>query len=87
MQLTSHICRLCGSHRDSPSPLKICLGCAGVVERVRRDAKGVCRCLDCEERVCGVAFDVVQKATAKIAGGQQAVALVNQVLQECGSGG
>ena len=90
-QLKPHICRLCGSRRDSPSPLKICLGCATVVQKVRRDDDGVCRCPECEERVCGLSFDEVSTDYTKIAGAKKAVAQINQAILaiqiDCTTGG
>ena len=88
---TPHICHLCGSHRDSPSPLIICLGCAGVIQKVQRDDDGVCRCPECEERVCGLDFAVETKAISKIEGAKRAIAQVNRAIHaiqiDCTTGG
>ena len=91
MELKPYICKLCGSRRDSPSPLRVCLGCAGSVKQVQRSEDGVCRCPDCRERVCGLAFDVAQTAVASVAGAKKAVETVNQgllaVAAMCTTGG
>ena len=79
-ELKPHLCKLCGERRDSPSPLIMCLGCAGSVKAVRRGKDGVCRCPECQERVCGLAFDVAQKAYASVVGAKQAIETVNQAL-------
>ena len=80
IELKPYTCKLCGSQRDSPSPLIICLGCAGYVREVQRGEDGVCRCPECQERVCGIAFDVAQKAVASTAGAKKAVETINQGL-------
>ena len=80
IELKPYTCKLCGSRRDSPSPLIVCLGCAGFVKQVQRGEDGVCRCPECQERVCGLAFDVAQKAVASVVGAKQAIETVNQAL-------
>lgn len=80
IDLKPYTCKLCGSRRDSPSPLILCLGCAGSVEQVQRSEDGVCRCPECQERVCGLSFDVAQKAVASVAGAKKAVETVNRAL-------
>ena len=90
IELKPHLCKVCGERRDSPSPLIICLGCAGFVKHVQRGEDGVCRCPDCQERVCGLAFDVASKAYASVIGAKRAVETVNQALisvQVCATGG
>ena len=79
-ELKPYLCKFCGERRDSPSPLIVCLGCAGSIEEVRRGEDGVCRCPDCEERVCGLPFDVAQKAVASVMGAKQAADLVKNDL-------
>ena len=91
IELKPHLCKLCGERRDSPSPLIICIGCAGFVKQVQRSDDGVCRCPDCCERVCGLAFDVAKKAYASVVGAKRAVETVNQALisvqNVCATGG
>ena len=91
IELKPHLCKICGERRDSPSPLIVCIGCAGYVKHVQRDKDGVCRCPECQERVCGLAFDVAKKAYASVVGAKRAVETVNQALISveamCGSGG
>ena len=91
IELKPHICKVCGSRRDSPSPLILCLGCAGSVEQVQRSEDGVCRCLECQERVCGLSFDDAQKAVASVVGAKKAVETVHQGLLAveamCATGG
>ena len=78
IELKPHLCKLCGERRDSPSPLIMCLGCAGFVKQVERGEDGVCRCPDCEERVCGLPFDVAKFAS--VVGAKQAVDIVKEEL-------
>ena len=91
IELKPYLCKLCGERRDSPSPLIICLGCAGFVKRVQRGDDGVCRCPDCRARVCGLAFDVAQKAYASVVGAKQAIDTVKNgllsVQNGCTTGG
>ena len=79
-QLKPHLCRLCGRHRDSPSPLKICLGCATIVQKVQRGDDGVCRCPECEERVCGLDFEDGKKSITKRTGANRALSQINEAI-------
>lgn len=91
IELKPYTCKLCGSRRDSPSPLILCLGCADYVKEVQRSGDGVCRCPECQERVCGLLFDDAQKAVASVVGAKQAVETVHQGLLAveamCATGG